>query len=64
MFKKIYEGLYTDLMLKISTLKKAGVKEYALRIQPSARPSWWELHVEDNMCEQAEKALGLLHLEE
>lgn len=61
---KIIEGLYTDLMIKIQQLKKAGVKETALRIVPSTRACWWELHVEDNVRELAEKALGLLHLEE
>ena len=60
---KLIEGLYTDLMIKIHTLKKAGVKESSLRIVPASRACWWELHVEDNMRETAEKALGLLHLE-
>ena len=62
MYEKLVEGLYTDLMLKIATLKKAGVTEKDVRIQMAARPCWWELQVVKEKQEQAERALGLLHL--
>lgn len=64
MFVKIYEGLYTDLMLKMTTLKKGGVSECDVRIQMAPRPCWWELQVVKEKQEQAERALGLLHLPE
>lgn len=64
MFVKIYEGLYTDLMTKVLALKKAGVPESDVRIQESAKPCWWELHVLEARQEAAEAALGLLHLPE
>ena len=62
MYEKLVEGLYTDLMLKMATLKKAGVTEADVRIQMAPRPCWWELHVTMEKYEKAEAALGLLHL--
>jgi hypothetical protein len=62
MYKKLIEGLYTDLMLKVATLKKAGVAESDVRIMMAARPCWWELQVLSDKMERAEAALGLLHL--
>lgn len=64
MFIKIYEGLYTDLMTKVLTLKKAGISESEVQIHESKRPCWWELHVAEARQETAEAALGLLHLPE
>lgn len=62
MYKKLIEGLYTDLMLKTATLKKAGIAEADVRIQMAPRPCWWELQVMADKYERAEAALGLLHL--
>ena len=66
MFKTIVEGLYTDLLIKINRLTRAGIPQNAVQILETAGKNrvWWQLAVRDDYYEQAMRELGLLVGEE
>ena len=66
MFKKLAEGLYTDLMPKTNKLMRAGIPnaDIAIRECPGKYYVWWSLEVKEEHYEKAMRELGLLIGEE
>ncbi len=66
MFKTIVEGLYTDLLVKINKLTRAGVPQDAIQILESTGKNrvWWQMAVREDYYQKAMRELGLLIGEE